>query len=300
MAISPLDQNILWVKAAGRCSMPECRKKLILKGSSHVPSEHVVIGENCHIVANSTDGPRGKSILTEAERDRYPNLILLCRNHHKVIDKDPLAWPIEKLHQIKADHELWVETKFTDSNDSIPGKIYSDLINTATEKLMLQYWSWFTDHAVRSLLSEEFVDGVDHFCVMVKKTIWPHKIKELEKAIINLCDRASLYVSTFTNKAILRDGPQPNEGFYIEDKSWKRVWRRDYDLYVAASKEWENKCTSLLFNLVVALNEYADTVRQTFKPNYFVYQGKFIINDSLGVMSEMKPTIYFPDKYIDI
>jgi len=51
---------------------------------------------------------------------------------------------------------------------------------------------------------------------------------------------------------------------------------------------------------VVALNEYADCVRKYLNPKYMIYNGKFIINDALGVMSEMKPSIYIPDKYIEI
>ena len=89
MAIQPKDQKILWAKSAGRCSMPECREKLVLEASEKVPSKNLLIGENCHIVAKSEDGPRGNSILTKEERNRYPNLILLCSNHHIVIDIDP-------------------------------------------------------------------------------------------------------------------------------------------------------------------------------------------------------------------
>ena len=300
MSISPLDQNILWVKAGGRCSMPDCRKKLVLEGSQKVPSQNVVIGENCHIIAKKKKEARGDSILSPAERDRYPNLILLCRNHHKLIDKDPSTWPIEKLHQIKSDHELWVETKFADSTENISNQIYSDLINSATEGLLLAYWDWFSDHAVRFLLSEEFVDGSNNFWMKVQKTVWPKEIPELEEAIINLCERVYSYVQTFMKKARLRPGKTDEDtGFWVEDKWWKAQWREDYHDYVDESKKWEKTCTSLFFNIVVALNEYAEVVRQNFKPNYLVYQGKFIVNDAMGVMSEMEPAIYIPERYVE-
>lgn len=301
MSVSPLDQNILWVKAGGRCSMQDCRKKLILAGSKEVPSKNVVIGENCHIVAKKKKEARGESILSPYERDRYPNLILLCRNHHKIIDRDPLAWPIEKLHQIKSDHEIWVDTKFADSKENISNQIYSNLINTATEALLLAHWDWFSGHAVRFLLSEEFVDGVDNFWMKEQKTVWPQEIPELEKAINNLCERTYSYVHTYMEKARLREGKTADDyDFWVEDKWWKAQWRDDYHDYVEESRKWQKTCTSLLFNLVVALNEYADAVRQHFKSNYFIYQGKFIINDSMGVMNEMSPAIYIPEKYINI
>lgn len=58
------------------------------------------------------------------------------------------------------------------------------------------------------------------------------------------------------------------------------------------------KSTNLLFNVVAALNEYADCVRKYLNTKYMIYQGKFIINDALGVISEMKPSIYIPKGYI--
>lgn len=44
--------------------------------------------------------------MTDAERNGYDNLLLLCPNHHRLIDglrRDD--WPDERLFQIKADHE---------------------------------------------------------------------------------------------------------------------------------------------------------------------------------------------------
>jgi len=103
------------------------------------------------------------------------------------------------------------------------------------------------------------------------------------------------------SKAKLRPGKdEAHSGFWVEDKWWKRQWRNDYDKYADESKEWERKCLKLFFNIVVALNEYADKVRKHFKSNYFVYHGKFVINDAMGVMSEMIPTIYAPSEYFEI
>ncbi|OZD79384.1 hypothetical protein CH273_14280 [Rhodococcus sp. 05-339-2] len=68
-----------------------------------------VLCEDAHIVAESPAGPRGDSPLTRAERNRYENLILLCNYHHQQIDSQPESFPVELLHQWKADHEEWVE-----------------------------------------------------------------------------------------------------------------------------------------------------------------------------------------------
>ena len=245
MAIPPKDQKILWAKSAGRCSMPECREKLVLEASEKVPSKNLLIGENCHIVAESKDGPRGNSILTTEERNRYPNLILLCSNHHTVIDNDPEAWPVEKLHQIKSDHELWVETQLTEisEEDDFELKIYTDLVNFITENLLLSNWDWLSDHAVRLLLYDEFVEGVDKFWLIIQKMVWPNKLPELERSIINLSERLSAYIKHFLSNSRLRE----NMKWHVEDKTWKMTWRSDYYKYAEKSNEWQKKINKFAF-----------------------------------------------------
>lgn len=92
----------------------------------------------------------------------------------------------------------------------------------------------------------------------------------------------------------------PGKGFFVEDKWWKIEWRDDYDSHAEKSNKWQKQSISLLFNVVVALNEYADAVRKYLKPSYLVFQGKFVVNDSMGFLSDMKPAIHMPKNYIDI
>ncbi|TOM08889.1 HNH endonuclease, partial [Vibrio parahaemolyticus] len=70
-----------------------------------------IVGEACHIVARSEDGPRGASSLTSEQRDKYNNLLLLCNVHHKVIDDQPEHYTVEHLRRIKSDHETWVTSQ---------------------------------------------------------------------------------------------------------------------------------------------------------------------------------------------
>jgi hypothetical protein len=71
----------------------------------------VVLGEIAHIVAESPSGPRGDSPMTAEERNRYENLILLCNQHHQLIDsKEALAkYTVERLKAMKQAHEEWVQ-----------------------------------------------------------------------------------------------------------------------------------------------------------------------------------------------
>ena len=56
-----------------------------------------VIGEMAHIEASSDDGPRPNPCLSDCERDSYDNLILLCRNHHRIVDSLPSTYTDEVL-----------------------------------------------------------------------------------------------------------------------------------------------------------------------------------------------------------
>jgi hypothetical protein len=91
------------------CAFPGCRLLLTAEGTPKDPV--VVLGEIAHIVAESPDGPRGKSPLTAKQRNMYPNLILLCNQHHQLIDSDGAlaTYTVERLTAMKEEHESWVE-----------------------------------------------------------------------------------------------------------------------------------------------------------------------------------------------
>lgn len=104
--------------------------KLELSDDVEFGSAHYLIGEQAHIVAEHSDGPRGVSVLTLKERNSYHNLILLCPTHHAMVDKNEQDYPIEKLHVIKSQHELWVQQKLKPDaeQNKWTGLYVSDLI----------------------------------------------------------------------------------------------------------------------------------------------------------------------------
>jgi hypothetical protein len=89
--------------SGGICAFPGCDKRLVHPESG--PDAAAFIGEMAHIVADSRQGPRGDSSLSTDERDRHTNLLLLCGDHHKIIDSQPLTYSVSVLRAIKADHE---------------------------------------------------------------------------------------------------------------------------------------------------------------------------------------------------
>jgi hypothetical protein len=101
MSISDPDIKLLWGRAAGICSNPQCQRDLTIL------LEHggggYIIGEMAHMIAKQPGGPRG---IVEGGSDSYQNLLLLCPSCHRMIDKAPEGeFPEDLLFQWKADHE---------------------------------------------------------------------------------------------------------------------------------------------------------------------------------------------------
>lgn len=97
----------LWVKAAGRCQFNGCNEdvyteKLTLKKQK--------LGEIAHIVAAEKDGPRGDDPLPMKDRNKFDNLMLVCRPHHKHFDHQYVAdYPADLLRKWKKEHEKRVQ-----------------------------------------------------------------------------------------------------------------------------------------------------------------------------------------------
>ena len=89
--------------AANRCAFPECLLELVMDASE--TDDEALIGEECHIIAQDINGPRGDHAMPIEARDKYSNFILLCSNHHTLIDKQPNTYTIENLQELKASHE---------------------------------------------------------------------------------------------------------------------------------------------------------------------------------------------------
>ncbi len=90
--------------SAGRCAFPGCRKPLVAEST---PDDGpVTIGIIAHIHAHSEGGPRYSPQV--AEPDRYPNLVLLCGDHHSLVDGQASTYAADDLRGWKQDLEDWV------------------------------------------------------------------------------------------------------------------------------------------------------------------------------------------------
>jgi hypothetical protein len=69
-----------------------------------------LLGEICHICAQSFGGPRYNPALSDEELHSLENLILLCRKHHKLIDDQAERFTESWLKEAKRRHEALAAT----------------------------------------------------------------------------------------------------------------------------------------------------------------------------------------------
>lgn len=108
MSITDRTRKILWARSGNRCAI--CKSHLV--HSATITDRESIVGDECHIIARSGDGPRGGA-LSDAELDELDNLILLCKTDHKVVDDQPGKFTSSTLREIRSEHETWVETALT-------------------------------------------------------------------------------------------------------------------------------------------------------------------------------------------
>jgi hypothetical protein len=97
-APSERDVKKLFALSLNQCAFPDCIASIFSLTDE-------MIGEICHIKAKSPEGPRYDPNQTDAERHSFDNLILFCRNHHKVVDDQPKKFTVEWLKVTKQNHE---------------------------------------------------------------------------------------------------------------------------------------------------------------------------------------------------
>jgi len=93
----------LHLLSGGVCAFPGCGRRLIEPGTE--TDDVSILAEMAHIVGDSRQGPRGDSPMSNEDRDRHTNLLLVCGTHHKLIDDRPRTYSVPVLRQMKADHE---------------------------------------------------------------------------------------------------------------------------------------------------------------------------------------------------
>jgi hypothetical protein len=271
MPISVQDRKRLWGRAASRCAFRDCRQELIEEMTAGDGS--FAVGQEAHIIGRKSDGPRGKSDLTETQRDTYENLILLCARHHIIIDNDVNAYPMERLLSMKSDHELWVARQLDISyEEQAILERYGQIIDEWTDRVQLSEWTHWSRHISNPRspqLATETLDDLANLGGWMMAIIWPQTLTSLERAFSNFHEVLRDFIEEFNREADYVG----NETFYIS-----ALTLREAGIYMpseAKRRELEHAhlIVDLMFELTRAANHVCMEVRRYIDPQFYLREG---------------------------
>lgn len=101
MAITEDTARQLYSLSGNQCAFPDCDVLLVDSNTN------AYVGERCHIKGRKKGAARHDPKQSTKERDGFENLVLFCRNHHKIIDdkKNEKQFTVAILQNMKRDHE---------------------------------------------------------------------------------------------------------------------------------------------------------------------------------------------------
>jgi hypothetical protein len=286
MGISLKTHKLLWGFSGNKCAFEDCRNDLIADETE--TDDESIIGDEAHIVARSEDGPRGKSTLSEDDRDKYDNLILLCRKHHKIIDDQFNFYTIAKLNEVKKTHENWVKDSLKpDKEKEKIDLVYANYIDEIIKSLDFDNWKGWTSFPIgNSSIAYSNLIALEKLPSFIISRFWSNKYPDLEDSIYNLKAVINDFISVFYKYAE-RESVNLKADEDVEDKHsytetfYKLIYHTDVKVYDRLLEDYvyhTELITDLGLELTRAGNLLIEKIRKYIYPMYREEEGKLLIS----------------------
>lgn len=276
MSISLKTHKMLWGRAGNRCSMPGCRIELVMEASE--TDVESLIGEECHIITRSPDGPLSDTSYQEEKIDEYENLLLMCRIHHKLIDDQPTTYSVDKLKEIKLAHEKWVRESLGsfDSKRQRDEEIYAGYTEKWIELAHVNEWKAWSSHLLahgRPTIWKDVDKNLRELREWLFSRIWPGRYPDLEDAFENFRRVLQDFQNIFHEYS--EEAP---DIFYT--RKFYQIDEWDEEKYERLGKKYEfhvDLVEDLTLELTRAGNYICDTVRYYIDPVFRLKEGLLIV-----------------------
>ncbi|TAA25835.1 HNH endonuclease [Pseudoxanthomonas winnipegensis] len=274
MSITVKTQKMLWGRAANRCGI--CRSELVMDASE--TDDESVVGEACHIVASSSDGPRGDSPLTPEQRDKYANLILLCNVHHKQVDDQPIEFSIEKLVGIKRAHEEWVSAQLGfDAAKQRDDEFYAEVVDGWVSRIDLDNWVNRASSILcngQPSIDKELYQALEEIRAWLLSRHWPGRYIDVEDAFLNFRMVTEDFCATFSEHAVSRKETS------LQTEKFYKISEWDHERYTRLSLEFDyhvKLVCDLMLELTRSINFVISAVRRSLMPSFRSVEGATLI-----------------------
>lgn len=278
MAVLLKTQNFLWGKAAGRCSMASCRQD-VFHHEDEAPAP-TLVGENCHIIAEKDNGPRGDPNFPVEQRNEYANLILLCRNHHKIIDDKTNGvkdYSVQRLQSMKMEHEEWVRKNLDfDHEKQRDEVIWASIVDEWERLCHLADWETWSSSMLSSgqpSMSTAISMDLKETRSWILKRVWPKRYTSLRQSFENFREVLEALQNLFLEHGNEKNGTIWTNKFYkIREWDEPRYFGllRDYEYHVDLVQD-------LMLELTRAANRICDEIRDNLEFSYRRAEGKLSI-----------------------
>lgn len=280
---------MLWGRAANRCAF--CRRELVLDATE--TDDEAIIGDECHIVAHEQDGPRGEFPLEQEQRDKYDNLLLLCKIHHKLIDDQPNTYTIDSLREMKAAHERWVREALRDFDAAKQrdDEIYVGYVEEWARQTDLENWKAWSSYILgggQPSISIEMDNALMGLRSWALSRIWPRRYPELEASFDNFWRVLIDFQNLFHQHAI----DLWADGTTLITKKFYRIDRWDPSEYKRLYRQFcfhVDLVQDLMLELTRAANYTCDKIRQFLFPSYRLREGVLLVES--GPSSDLSTSV---------
>lgn len=276
MGISLKSHKMLWGRFGNRCAMTDCRNELVMDATE--TDDESLIGEECHIVAQKPNGPRGDPSFPKDKIDKYSNLILLCRIHHKLIDDQPNTYTVDKLHKTKELHEKWVRESLEEYDEKKQNdeELYATYIENWIELSHLTHWRGWTSRVLCANdpeLDIEVDKSLKQLREWILTRIWPKRYTELENALENFRRILQDFQNLFH-----KHSTKSHDIFYTKKFYHIDGWNPDeYEMLLKRYVFHVGLVEDLVLELTRAANYICDKVREFIDPIFRLSEGALIV-----------------------
>jgi len=272
MSISLKTHKKLWGHAANRCAFEDCRRELT--EDTDDATDHFTLGDEAHIISERVLGPRHEKDFPIEQIDKYDNLILLCKIHHKKIDSDVKSFPADKVRAVKKNHEQWVTSNLTiDVAKQRDDEFFGEYIDKIEELAHFDIWQEWTQHFQGNgsfpRIKKEYYNDLEKLHQYISGRVHPVNKQNLLKAIL-LFNRV---LEDFINEFHLFMGDDDSQ-YYRTQQLYKinAITVERQQLHEAVLEE-------LIIELTKAGNHLSKTIRETFFPKFRSSQGILLLYD---------------------
>jgi hypothetical protein len=292
MTISVRDRKLLWGRSGNRCAFTDCRRLLTIEAEE--TGRDAVVSHEAHIVAEEEDGPRGISPLSRAERDAYPNRILLCLEHHKIVDDDPDHWTVDRLLEMKATHEAWIQdvTSPDDQERLATELIYADIVQRTEREADLDDWQNWTSTLLypRPFIRSDDLERIERLRKWLFTRPWPGTLPDLQRAFENF--ERILHDLAMVCQLGFEEDEWAHGLMLTPEYKVREVSQARYDKLLEQNKWTTRLIYDLVLELTRAANLLCDRIRRRLDPLFRVEEGVLMVEPGAGALytSWARPT----------